>query len=99
MLQERHFLLLRLSVTNGGGKAQGFPGLSLVNGQGEQFREDADMKDVSDPMGLIRILSPGETRFGWLMFDVPQNDYVLELTDGNLDNEKTALVELPLRLN
>lgn len=98
-MPQRQFLLVRLSITNGGGGRHGFPTLTILNPQGERFREEEDMKYVPEPLGLIRILGPGETVFGTLLYDVPQTDYILELTDGNLDNEHTALVELPFRLN
>jgi hypothetical protein len=97
-MPQRQFLLVRLSVTNGGGERRGFPNLTLMNPQGERFREEVDLRNVTDPMGLIRVLGSTETVFGWLLYDVPQNDYVLELTDGSLENEKTALVEIPLRM-
>jgi hypothetical protein len=95
---QRRFLLLRLSVTNGGGTQATVPTLVLLNEEGERFRELEDTKGLSDPMGLIRMVGAGETLFGWILFDVPQNDYLLELSDGNLENEQTALVEIPLRL-
>lgn len=97
-MPQRQFLLVRLSVTNGGGSSLGFPTLTIANENGVKFNEVDDTKDVVDPLGLIRLLGPGETLLGWILFDVPQNNYLLEVTDGNLDNEKTGLVDLPLRL-
>ncbi len=97
-MPERHFLLVRLSVTNGGGGSLSFPTLNLLDDNGGSFREAEDTKDLTDPLGLIRVLGAGETVFGWILFDVPQNDYLLEVTDGNIENEHSALVELPLRL-
>jgi hypothetical protein len=95
---ERHFLLLRLSVTNGGGGPATVPMFAILAENGRQFRELENTSEVADALGLIRMLSPGETLFGWILFDVPQDNYLLELSDGKLENEQTALVELPLRL-
>lgn len=95
---ERRFLLLRLSVTNGGGSPATVPAFTLLAEEGEQFKELQDTTAVADPLGMVRKLAPSETLFGWILFDAPQNNYLLELSDGNLENEQTALVEIPLRL-
>ena len=97
-MPQRRFLLVRLSVTNGGGSSMGFPTLALLTEGDAKISEVEDTKDVPDTLGLIRLLGPGETVIGWILFDAPQNNYLLEMTDGNVENEQNGLVELPLRL-
>jgi hypothetical protein len=95
---QRQFLKVRLSVTNGGGGPAGFPMLSVVNENGTHYRELEDIQELEEPLGLVRLLQAGETDFGWILFDAPQENYLLEVTDGKIENEQTSLVELPLRL-
>jgi Domain of unknown function (DUF4352) len=95
---KQQFLQVRLSVTNGGGETAGFPMLSLINTEGETIPELDDAKGLPDWMGLIRNAGPGQSELGWILFDVPQAPYVLQLSDGKIDNEQTALVDLPFRM-
>ncbi len=96
---KHQFLLVRLSVTNAGGAAAGFPMLSLLNDQGEAIPESEDGSSVPEWAGLIRNIDPTDSIIGWILFDAPLQAYNLQLTDGKLENEATAIVELPFRLN
>ena len=43
---------------------------------------------------------PASTIRGSLVFDVPAGDYYLRITDGgDLENERTALIEIPMTLD
>lgn len=95
---ERNFLLVRLSVTNGGGKEAGIPFLTLENSKGESFTESNDGTGVDSWLGLLRRISPAQTEDGWLLFDVPTNTYRLRLTDGAVENEHVAYVNIPLSM-
>lgn len=95
---QRQFLMVRLSVTNGGGAPSGFPLLAVLTESGKRHVELEDTRELEEPIGLIRTIQPGETEIGWILFDLPQDNYLLEVTDGKIENEHSGLVELPLRL-
>ena len=95
---KHQFLMVRLSVTNGGGARAGFPFLSVTNENATRFGEIDDLRNLEEWLGLIRVVDPGESELGVIVFDVPQASYVLHLSDGKVENEQTALVHLPLRL-
>ena len=98
-LPERNFLLVHLSVTNGGGQKASIPFLSVENSRGEHFPESENGQGVDNWLGVLRELKPAETEEGWIVFDVPQNSYRLQLVDtGDAGNEHVAYVDLPLRL-
>jgi hypothetical protein len=93
------FLTVRLSITNQGGGAAGCPFLSILNSKDEKFTELDDAKLLDGWLGLLRILKPGESEIGWIVFDAPPSSYILQLSDGKIEEEKIAYVELPLRLD
>lgn len=94
-----HFLSIRISITNQGGSSAGCPLLSLVDDADQRFPEVDDAKEVDGWLGLVRIIQPGNTEFGWIVFDVTPSNYALRLSDGNAENEKVGYIELPLRLD
>ncbi len=94
---KNRFLVLRLTVTNSGNRDIAIPLLSLTNENGDSFREITDVKGLPNWLGLLRVLSPAAHMQGVIVFDVPTSDYLLRVTDcGDLENEKTALIEIPL---
>ena len=97
-LAKHQFLMVRLSITNGGGTHTGYPFLTLLHDTIGKATEVDDAKNVKDWLGLIRMVNPGESDLGMIVFDVPQASYLLQLSDGKIENEQTALVSLPLRL-
>jgi hypothetical protein len=98
-LPERSFLLVHLSITNGGGQKASIPFLSLVNRGGERFPESENGQGVDNWLGVLREIKPAETEEGWILFDVPQNSYRLQLVDNDdAGGERAAYVDLPLRL-
>ena len=99
-LPERSFLLVHLSVTNGGGQSVSIPFLSVENAAGERFQESESGQGVDDWLGMLREVKPAETEQGWILFDVPTNSYRLQLVDGGEGTtEHSAYVALPLRLD
>jgi hypothetical protein len=96
---ENRFLMITLSATNGGGKEVSIPLLTL-EGDNKEFRELENGDGVSNWFGLIRTISPAETRQGNIVFDVPLTSYRLRLTDGGEPGtEKFVWVDIPLRLD
>jgi hypothetical protein len=94
----RNFLLVRISVTNGGGTEISVPLLKLENSNGDSYNEDENGSGVDNWLGLLRRMSPAQTADGFLLFDVPTNSYHLRVTNGDVENEKAAFISMPLRV-
>jgi len=96
-MPERKFLLIHLTVTNGGGETFTIPQAELQNSKHETFQELTDGTGVPEWMGLLRSVKPAETEQGVIAFDVPANAYQLRLTDGaDLEHARVAYVAIPL---
>lgn len=97
---QNRFLLLSVSITNGGGSEASVPLLSVLASNGEMFQESMDGNGVSDWLGVLRTIKPAGTITGRLLFDVPLSTFHLRLPDGGEPGyEKYAMVEIPLRLD
>jgi len=97
---QNRFLLLSLSITNGGGKPVSLPLLTLQDGNGKEYRELSDGAGVSNWIGILRTIDPGQTQQGKLLFDVPLTSFKLHLpNDGEPGYEKFAIVDIPLRID
>jgi len=94
------FLLIKVTVTNGGGSEVTVPLLSLVDAKGQTYLEEDKGDGVPQWLGLLRILKPAQTDEGFLLFDVPQASYRLRVTTGgDPEKELSALVEIPFQLD
>jgi hypothetical protein len=97
---QRRFLLLTLSVTNGGGHSISLPLLTLVDANGTEYQELSDGTGVSNWIGILRTIDPGQTLQGKTLFDVPLTAFKLRLpNDGEPGYEKFAIVDIPLRID
>ena len=97
--QER-FLLITVSVTNGGGKEVSVPLLSLENQNGKIYQESDNGESVDNWFGILRTLTPAQTQQGRLLFDVPLTSYRLRITDGGEPgNDKASFIRIPLRMD
>ncbi|MCC7174430.1 MAG: DUF4352 domain-containing protein [Bryobacterales bacterium] len=94
------FLLLRLSITNGGPTEASVPAMTLVSSSGTEYPELTEGESVEDWLGVLRRLKATETIFGWALFDAPRGDYELRVSDDALDpsEARLALIQIPLRL-
>ena len=97
---QNRFLLLRLSVTNGGASAVSAPPTTLVSTSGAEYPELTDGEGVEDWLGVLRPLKPTETLFGWVLFDAPRGECQLRVSDDAFDpaDAKLAMIQIPLRL-
>ena len=96
---ESNFLLIHLSVTNGGGAAKSVPILSLENSNADTYQESTNGQGVDHWFGVLRQLPPAVTDEGWILFDVPTNGYRLRITDTDADGtERVSFVKIPLKL-
>ena len=93
------FLLIRVSVTSGAGQSVSLPFLRLASSDGEEIGEVEDASAQPNWLGVLRRVEPGGTETGWIVFDTAPGVYGLRLTDGVLDDEKTAMVRIPFQVD
>ena len=97
---KNRFLLVHVTVLNASSEQKAAPLLQLVDAKGGVHPEIAEGEGVPDWLGYLRLLQPRESRFGRLLFDVPQGAYKLRVSSGgDPEAEQTALIDLPLQLN
>jgi hypothetical protein len=99
-IPEQRFLLITITVTNGGGRDVSVPLLTLEGQDGKTYTESESGEGVDEWFGLLRTLNPAQTQQGRLLFDVPLGSYKLRLTNGGEPGtEKAAWVTIPLRMD
>lgn len=99
-IPDQRFLLITVTVTNGGGHDISVPLLQLEGSDGTMYTESDNGENVDQWFGLLRTLNPAQTQQGRLLFDVPLGSYRLKVTDGgDPGNEKSAWVAIPLRMD
>jgi len=96
---EQRFLLVTLSVTNGGGGDVSVPLLDLEGPDGQLHKEQSNGEGVDNWFGLLRTLSPAQTQQGRILFDVGLTSYKLRLSSGDPSSEKVSWVQIPLRMD
>ena len=93
------FLSIRLTINNSGSQERSVPLLTLIDAKGKEAIESSEGDGLEEWLGVLRNLAPTETVQGRLLFDVPQDAYRLEVTDGGEPGSETlAYVEIPLRI-
>lgn len=99
-LPQQRFLMITISVTNGGGKEISVPMLTMENQSGQTFQELESGEGIDNWFGVLRTLAPAQTQQGKIAFDVPLSSYRLRVTDGGGPGaEKFAWVQIPLRMD
>jgi hypothetical protein len=99
-IPDQRFLVLTLSVTNGGGRQVSVPLLSLQNQNGQTFSESEDGEGLDNWFGLLRNIDPAQTQQGIILFDVALTSYRLRITDGGEPGaDRFAWVQIPLRID
>jgi hypothetical protein len=91
------FIAIRIQATSSAGKPVSVPFLRLQSENDDWFPELDDAPGLKGWMGVMRTVDPGATETGWILFDAPPGNYGLKLSDGVLDDEKTAFVRVPLQ--
>jgi hypothetical protein len=98
-IPKHRFLLLRLSISNASKEAAAAPLLNLEDAEGRPHRELTDVRAAAGWLGLLRLVAPGASLSGTIVFDVPPAEYRLRVASGgDLESERTALIEIPLTL-
>lgn len=96
---KNRFLILRLTVTNGGGKDFSLPLLRLESADGKTYLEEDSGEGVAEWLGLIRIIKSNQTADGRILFDVPPGGYRLQVVDdGDLENQQVKYVDVPFNV-
>jgi hypothetical protein len=99
-IPQHQFLLIRLSITNSGGSPAAAPLLTLEGPDGTVHNEHQKGEGLANWLGLIRIVPPAQTDEGWIIFDVPPNNYVLRCYGEVIDDvEQVGLFRIPLNLD
>jgi len=88
------FLLVQLAVTNSSNVDNPIPAIELVGDSGKTYSELADGTGVSNWLGIVRHVGPGQTERGEVAFDAPAAHYRLRFSDENMNAE--ILADLPL---
>ena len=97
-LPKHRFLIVNLSIGNGGEAELGVPFLTLIDAKGVEFREEDKADGVASWLGYLRRVAPSETLSGRILFDVPPGGYKLRISSGgDAETETTAVVDLPYR--
>lgn len=97
----RHrFLLIRLAVANESRESSlAVPLLVLEDQAGQSHREVTEVRGVPNWLGLLRLIGPGSTLRGVVVFDVPPAEYRLRVVSGgDLETESSALVGIPFTI-
>jgi hypothetical protein len=98
-IPQNRFLLIRLTVTNGGASNSAIPEMTLVDPRGQTYHELTEGQEVDEWLGYLRTVSPAQTERGRVLFDVPTGAYRLRVTnDAEPGSERAALIELPLQI-
>lgn len=99
-LPQNRFLILRMSITNGGAKDVDLPMFTLVDDKGEVYQEVQDGAGVNQWFGMLRKIAPTSTEEGRVVFDVMPKDYRLEVSDGGeAGKEQLAQIEIPMQFD
>lgn len=98
-IPQNRFLLLRMTITNSGGKDVSVPLLTLEDAKGNSYQELADGNGVDNWLGMLRTVKPAQTEEGWILFDVQTGSYNLRVSDGGeTGSEQTLLIAIPLSM-
>ena len=90
------FLILHLTVVNGGAVPLSVQSFQLVDGSGQVYQESIEGKDVPHWLGIARNVKPADTLDGSVVFDVEPKTYKLRFDDGS-GSGSGQMVELPLQ--
>jgi hypothetical protein len=97
---KNRFLFLRLSIMNSGSQPVASPGLTLLGPGDVSYPEMTDnLEQVSNSLGMLRNIAPGQTQNGYVVFDAPMGAYKLVVSDGGeIEHERHAHIEIPVHL-
>lgn len=96
-IPQNRYLVVRMSITNGGPKEMELPLFRLVDASGAEFGEVQEADFLKGWFGLIRKIGPTQTEEGRILFDVKPKVYKLIVTDGaETGKEQMGFIEIPI---
>lgn len=95
---KNRYLVISLSVTNGGGTEVMLPHTRLIKPDGTEIPEVTEIDGFPQWLGLLRKISPASTEQGYVIFDVPVGAYKLQVSSGG-DPEKEQLAQIDIPAN
>ncbi len=96
---KNRYLVIALSITNGGGTEVMLPHTRLIKPDGTEIPELTEIEGFPQWLGLLRKISPAATEQGYVVFDVPVGAYSLQVSDGgDPEKEQLAQIEIPANL-
>ena len=96
-IPQKRFLVVRMSITNGGAKEVELPLFRIIDNSNIETPELSDADFLKGWFGLIRKIGPTQTEEGRILFDVAPKNYKLEVTDGGeVGKEQLAFIEIPI---
>ncbi|MBC8168046.1 MAG: DUF4352 domain-containing protein [Bryobacteraceae bacterium] len=97
---QNRYMLVRISVTNGGGTVAAIPSFQLQGANRAIYTElTQGLQDLPNWLGVLRSVSPAQTEQGYVVFDAPLGAYKLAISDGGeVGSEKFAYVDMPVQL-
>jgi hypothetical protein len=97
---KQRFLLIRISITNSGGKEASVPFLSLEDAKSQSYPEEQSGEGVDGWLGFLRTIQPAQTETGWIVFDVAPGSYNLRVSGEASDgDEQTVLIRIPFSVD
>jgi hypothetical protein len=91
---QSRFIVIRVSAFNSSNAEVSIPAMTLIDDSGKTYPELADGTGVSEWLGVVRKVAPGQTGQGHVVFDAPAQHYRLRLTDPNDDAD--IGIDIPL---
>lgn len=97
---KQRFLLIKMTVTNSGGKEVSVPFLTIEDSQGNVIMEEQSGEGVPGWFGFLRTIQPAQTEEGWILFDATPNSYNLRVAAETANgDEQSLLIEIPLSVD
>jgi hypothetical protein len=88
------FILVQIAVTNTSNVDNPIPAIELIADSGKTYDELPDGSGITNWLGVVRHVGPGQTERGEVAFDAPAAHYKLKFSDESADTE--VLADLPL---
>ena len=97
---KNRYLMLNVTVTNNGNEDAGVPLMALIDSKGTENLEERKGDGVPQWLGYLRVLAPGTSQSGYVLFDAPAESYKMRVSSGGEpDKEQTALIEIPFKID
>ncbi len=90
------FLVVHMSVNNGGATDSAVPTISLVDDNNVTYNELTDGADIPEWLGVVRKIKPMDGDKGTVAFDVAPKHYKLRVSDES--DQIVCYIDLPLNL-